>query len=135
MMRNKKDITIGFPHKPNVCGGPGSFQIRITKKFREYGWKVVFPEDAIIPDVILVIGATSKLYWLWKCRRRGARIVYRLDGLNWRYRFTSVSIREKILPIIHDVLKRIIRGIFADAVVYQSEFVQKWWHKKYGRAQ
>ena len=56
-------MIIGFPNKATARGGPGSFQTRISMALKEQGWKIVYPEDNILPDVILVVAGTRKLNW------------------------------------------------------------------------
>lgn len=127
-------MIIGFPHKAPACGGPGSFQTRITIALEEQGWKIVYPEDNILPDVILVVGGTRKLNWLRKCKKKDVRIVHRLDGILWEHRVCSCSLKEKIVSEAYNWISRIIRHMFADIVVYQSQFIEDCWHKRYGKA-
>ncbi|MAG85803.1 MAG: hypothetical protein CMB97_00080 [Flavobacteriaceae bacterium] len=127
-------MIIGFPNKATARGGPGSFQTRISMALKEQGWKIVYPEDNILPDVILVVAGTRKLNWLRKCKKKGVRIVHRLDGLWWSHRIRPCSLRKKIVAEICNWISRIIRHVFADVVIYQSHFVKDWWHRKYGKA-
>ena len=127
-------MIVGFPHRPPLTGGPGSFQTRLSRRLIERGIEVVYPEDDIFPDIILVVGATTKLFWLFKCKKKGVKIVYRLDGLKWRHRFYKCGFKNRILPVIQDYIKRFIRYYFADFVIYQSDFIKNWWHEKYGIA-
>jgi len=125
-----KDIIIGFPHPP-ANGGPGSFQIRLEKAVKERGWTVVYPNSDITPDVILVVGGTRKLWWLWYNRHKGVPIVHRLAGLNWMHRQRK-GIKAFSYAEIANFLMRIIRNSLADEVVYQSDFVEKIWRQKGG---
>lgn len=127
-------MVIGFPHRASAFGGPGSFQTRISAALEEQGWQIVYPEDNILPDVILVVSGTRKLNWLRKCKKKGVRIVHRLDGILWEHRIYSCSLKQKIFAEIYNWLARIIRHIFADIVVYQSNFIKECWHRKYGKA-
>ncbi len=124
-------LTIGFPHPP-ASGGPGSFQIRLTKELRQRGFKILFPCDQEIPDLILVVGGTAKLKWLWDCKRKGTTIIQRLDGINWQHRVRPTSLRHYCLSEIRNFLIASIRKYLADHVIYQSQFVQEWWHQKQG---
>ena len=130
---NHAKFTIGFSHAP-ADGGPGSFQIRLTKALQNRGYKIIFPQTHEIPDLILVIGGTAKLKWLWDCRRKGTKIVQRLDGINWRHRVYPTSLRYYCMSEVRNLLISGIRKYLADYVVYQSQFVQEWWYQKYGPA-
>ncbi|MCP3931082.1 MAG: glycosyltransferase family 4 protein, partial [Bacteroidetes bacterium] len=132
-MNKEKIFTIGFPHRPPEHGGPGSFQARFEHELKSMGWKVVYPEDRVTPDVILVVGGTRKLWWLWKNKRKGCGIVHRLDGLNWQHRLLPFFQRIKLLKVeLANKLLRFIRNNLADQIIYQSEFVRDWWHKYAG---
>ena len=120
--------TIGFPHKPSE-GGPGSFQIRLSEILVKKGWRIVYPKDDIIPDIILVVGGTRKLLWLWKCKRRGSKIVHRLDGLNWQHKIIPSTLKHKTKATLINYLIRIIRNYLANHVVYQSKFIRECWYR------
>ena len=121
-------ITVGFPHAPLRSGGPGSFQTRLMSELRALGHTVVLPESRITPDVIVVVGGTQKIAWLWRCKARGARVVHRLGGMNWRHCVMNMPRRVHLLGIARNRVMAFIRNHLADYVVYQSEFVQDWWH-------
>ncbi len=125
-------MRIAFPHPPAAIGGPGGFQQLLSRKLRELGWEIVYPEDGKHPDVIVVVGSTRKLLWLWRCKRRGARVVQRLDGLNWlsKRRRATEWLRSRIFPRGDTIA--LIRSRFADVVVYQSRFVKDWWDREFG---
>ena len=130
--RQDQELTIGFTHNPESIGGPGSFQQRLIRELKKSGWRVVYPKDKILPDVILVVGGSRRLFWLLWCKRSGSRIVHRLDGINWRHRVLRVSLRYKIVSEIRNFLARIVRRYLADVVIYQSRFVRDWWNSDYG---
>lgn len=94
----------------------------------------MFPSDDSRPDVILVVAGTRKLKWLWSSKRRGAAVVHRLDGINWKHTVSPTPVKNKVAAEARNYLMRIIRDRFADQVIYQSQFVQQWWRCKYGRA-
>lgn len=96
---------------------------------------IVYPDETVLPDVVLVVGGTARLGWLRACKQRGARIVHRLDGLNWRHRVIWTGLRHKFMSEVRNKLMVYIRNHLADEVVYQSEFIRDWWHGRYGRAQ
>ena len=127
-------LTIGFPHSAPAVGGPGSFQSRLEEQLTRRGHHVVFPGDDARPDVILVVGGTRNLKWLWSTKRKGSTIVHRLDGINWRHNVTPTPLKHKITAEARNFLVRSIRNRLADHVIYQRQFVQQWWWRKYGRA-
>lgn len=120
--------TIAFPHPPGK-GGPGSFQTRFEKALQMQGWDIVYAADGVLPDVVMVVGGTKQLAWLWKMKRAGVPIVYRLDGINWLHRKLKVSIPYFITAEIRNLLNQIVRKYLTDLIVYQSQFVVDWWKK------
>ena len=128
---NKNKI-IGFPHPPQKHGGPGSFQIRLETAMIAEGWQVVYAEDEIKPDVILVVGGTKKHKWLKKCKKNGVKIVHRLDGMNWLHRVKKMPLKQKLLCEVRNKMTARIRRKYADHIIYQSQFVKDWWEKVSG---
>lgn len=127
-------MLIGFPHRPPIIGGPGTFQSLFVKHVEQLGHRVIYPEDKIVPDIVLVIGGTRKLIWLLTCKIKGAQIVHRLDGINWRHHVEFLGYKKSIMASLRNQLMLLIRNCFANRVVYQSLFAMKWWHQKYGPA-
>jgi glycosyltransferase involved in cell wall biosynthesis len=82
-------------------------------------------------DAILVLAGTRKLFPLGKARRRGARIVQRLDGINWVHRVRWAGPRYTIRAIYGNANLSFIRGRLADHVIYQSQFIKGWWEDWY----
>ena len=82
--------TIAFPHPPGH-GGHGSFQTRFEKALRAADWTVVYAQDRVVPDVVMVIGGTKRLGWLWRMKRKEVPIIHRLDGLAWLHRRQNVK--------------------------------------------
>ena len=129
----RKRITIAFPGPPQK-GGPGSFQNRLARELQGRGYQIYLPGIGLSPAILLVVGGTAKVGWLWRTKRKGARVVQRLDGINWRHRVTAVSPWQFLLSEFRNWLMVLTRNFLADHVVYQSEFVKNWWHRKYGPA-
>ena len=73
-------------------------------------------------DALLVIGGTRHLFPLWKAKRRGIRIVQRLDGVNWVQRVRRSGLRYSLRAEYGNWLLAFIRNRIADRVIYQSEF-------------
>jgi glycosyltransferase involved in cell wall biosynthesis len=90
------------------------------------------PDDE--SDAILVIGGTRHLLPLWRAKRRGLRIVQRLDGVNWVQRVRWSGVRYTLRAEYGNALLAFIRNRIADRVVYQSEFIRNWWEDWYGVA-
>ena len=85
-------------------------------------------------DAILVIGGTRHLLPLWRAKRRGVRIVQRLDGVNWVQRVRWSGLRYTLRAEYGNALLALIRNTIADRVIYQSEFIRGWWEDWYGLA-
>ncbi len=83
-------------------------------------------------DAALVIAGTRNLLPLRKARQRGQRIVQRLDGINWVQRARWTGPRYHIRAEYGNALLALIRARFADRVIYQSQFIHKWWQDWYG---
>ncbi len=65
---------------------------------------------------------------LWRARRRGARIVQRLNGMNWMHRKRSVGWRYYLKSEYNNWLLAFTRRYLADRIIYQSDFARSWWH-------
>jgi glycosyltransferase involved in cell wall biosynthesis len=83
-------------------------------------------------DPILIIAGTKDLLPLWRAQRRGARIVQRLDGINWIHRRRNTGLRHYLRAEYGNLLLSLIRSRLASRVVYQSAFSQRWWEDWYG---
>jgi glycosyltransferase involved in cell wall biosynthesis len=69
---------------------------------------------------------------LWKKRRAGVRVVQRLDGINWIQRRRRTGLRHRVRAEYGNLILAFIRRRIATRVLYQSEFVHKWWNGWYG---
>ncbi len=114
--------------------GPASFQKRLGAELLHRGLAVDLGLNAGFYDAILVVGGTRRLGELWNLKRRGVRIVQRLDGINWLHRKRWTGTRHFVRAEYGNLNLRWIRNRIADAVVYQSEFAKSWWHQRYGPA-
>ena len=126
-----EQLIIGFTHQAQEIGGPGTFQTRLIVELEKRNWRVVYPEDRIVPDVVLVVGGSGKIGWLLWCKWKGSQIVHRLDGINWRHRVLKCSVGYKIKSEARNWVTFFIRNYLADRIVYQSNFVMDWWNSKY----
>lgn len=120
------------PGKLQTIGGPTSFRRKLTIGLMQKGIEVTYDLDDEPYDAILVINGTRYLTKLWRCRRKGAKIVQRLGGINWLHRYLPVGFRGYLMAEIRNLNMRLIRAFIADHIVYQSHFVKNWWNKKYG---
>ena len=123
-----RSLTITFPHPPGA-GGPGSFQIRFEEELQRNGWKVNYATENQKTEVVFVVGGTRKLAWLWKMKRKGIPIIYRLDGIGWLHKKTKVSAKYYLTAEIRNYTSKLIHGFLATKIVYQSQFVKNWWDK------
>jgi len=123
---------------PRICivpqvesrGGVTSFRLKFENGVRARGVDVTY--DLSEPaDAILVLAGTRHLLALRKARRRGARIVQRLDGLNWVHRVRWAGLRYTVRAIYGNANLAFIRSRLADHVIYQSQFIEHWWRDWY----
>lgn len=124
---------IAFPHKPG-SGGPGSFQKRFENELKRNDYEIAYlGDDSKEPDLIFIVGGTKKIWSLIKWKFKKVPIIYRLDGINWLHRVKNThqsNFSNYIRSEIINLFSKIIHGFIADYIVYQSEFVRKWWEKK-----
>jgi len=85
-------------------------------------------------DAVLVIAGTRFILDLNRARRRGIRVVQRLDGVNWVQRVKWSGVKYSVRAEYGNVMLATIRNLFADRVIYQSQFIRKWWEDWYGVA-
>lgn len=117
------------PHVQGL-GGVTSFRLKFENGLRARGIDVTY--DLNQPaDVVLVLAGTRHLLPLWKARRRGQRIVQRLDGINWVHRVRWAGLRYTLRAIYGNANLSLIRARLADQVIYQSQFIKGWWEDWY----
>jgi glycosyltransferase involved in cell wall biosynthesis len=112
-------------------GGMASFRIKFEEGLRARAVDVTHDLSSKA-DAALVIAGTRNLLPLRKARQRGQRIVQRLDGINWVQRARWTGPRYHIRAEYGNALLALIRARFADRVIYQSQFIHKWWQDWYG---
>jgi glycosyltransferase involved in cell wall biosynthesis len=123
---------------PRICivprvegpGGVTSFRLKFEDGLRARDVDVT-NDLAQEADSILVLAGTRNLFPLWKARRRGIRIVQRLDGINWVHRVRWSGPRYTVRAIYGNANLSFIRKRFADHVIYQSQFIKHWWEDWY----
>lgn len=114
-------------------GGMASFRLKFEQGLKTRGIEVSHDLTAN-SDAILVIAGTRFLPDLWRAQRRGIRVVQRLDGINWVQRVRWTGARYHLRAEYGNAMLALIRGRFADRVIYQSQFIRKWWQDWYGLA-
>ena len=72
-----------------------SFRLKFEQGLRARGVDVTY-DPAAASDSTLVIAGTRNLIPLSVSRRRGQRIVQRLDGINWIHRRTHTGWRHSL---------------------------------------
>ena len=117
---------------PRVAGPGGvtSFRLKFEDGLRARGVEVT-NDPSQEADSILILAGTRTLFPLWKARRRGIRIVQRLDGINWVHRVRWTGPRYTIRAIYGNANLSFIRRRLADHVIYQSQFIKQWWEDWY----
>ncbi len=123
---------IGLIPKLTGLGGMVSFQAKFIHGLETRGIPYTF--DLADPgcQAVLVIGGTRHIPLLWKARRRGARIVQRLNGMNWLHRVEKTPLKAALRAEINNHILAFIRRSLADQIVYQSKFSQIWWNRVFG---
>jgi glycosyltransferase involved in cell wall biosynthesis len=119
---------------PNVhgVGGMVSFAAKLTAGLQARGIETLSNLRRDRYDTLLVIGGTRDLPGLWQARRRGVRIVQRLNGMNWIHRIHRTGWRHFLRAEYGNFILSTIRSRLADHIVYQSEFARSWWERIYG---
>ncbi len=126
---------------PSICilpalsglGGPASFRGRLARGLEKRGFAVhTRPEDPTTA-AILVIGAPRSLIpTLLRARRRGVRVVQRLNGMNWIHRVRRLGLRYNLRAESNNLALAVVRRWVAERVIYQSRFTRDWWDRVYG---
>lgn len=123
---------------PRICivprveglGGVTSFRLKFENGLRARGVDVI-NDPSQTADAVLVLAGTRHLLPLWRARRRGVRVVQRLDGINWIHRVRWAGPRYTVRAIYGNANLSFIRRRLADHVIYQSQFIQRWWEDWY----
>ncbi len=113
-------------------GGPASFFSRLSAGLQARGYSVHSNPGDPSTDAILQIGGTRRLDLLIGAKRRGVRIVQRLNGMNWIHRKTNTGLKHWIRSEYSNWLLAVVRQRLANAVIYQSQFARTWWETTQG---
>ena len=116
----------------NRVAGPGSFQLKLKAALERRGYWVHHDPAQADTQAILIIAGTRRLGEILAAKRRGVRIVQRLNGINWVHRRKYLGLRHWLRAEMGNLLLAYTRRFVADHVVYQSDFTRDWWHNWYG---
>lgn len=126
---------------PNVAGVGGmvSFKYKLLEGLAKRGISASQDLHDTSYQSVLIIGGARQLWGLWRARQCGARLVQRLNGMNWLHRLSSpefpkASLRHKLRAESGNLLLSFIRVRLAHEIVYQSQFSQTWWERVYGQS-
>ena len=114
------------------AGGMASFRLKFEAGLRARGVDVTYDLSAPV-DATLVIAGTRHLIPLWQARRRGGRIVQRLDGINWVHRRRRTGLKHFLRAEYGNFVLSFIRANLVSKIIYQSEFSRRWWEDWYGK--
>jgi glycosyltransferase involved in cell wall biosynthesis len=119
---------------PNVSGTGGmvSFKHKLSAGLLQRGFEVSIDLAGEAPRAVLIIGGTRELAALWRLKRKGVRLVQRLDGINWIQRKRRTGLKHFLRAETSNLLQSGIRRHLAERIVYQSAFAQSWWEDWYG---
>ena len=113
-------------------GGMVSFRDRFTAGLESNGIQVLNSINDPALDAVLVIGGTRDLPGLLGAKRKGIRIVQRLNGMNWLHRHLKTGLRHTLRAEYGNWVLGTIRSRLVNRVVYQSEFARDWWERVHG---
>jgi len=116
-----------------AVSGPASFQLKLKAELERRGYPVHHDVGRTDRGAILIIAGTRHVSAIAHARRRGIRIVQRLDGMNWIQRRKRSGVRYFVRAELGNLLLAYTRRFLADFVVYQSNFTRTWWEKVYGK--
>ncbi len=116
-----------------ALAGPASFSARLKAGMARLGVEV--HHDPLRSDTraILIIAGTRRIQPILQARRRGVRVVQRLNGINWIHRYRKTGWRHFLRAEAGNLLLAFTRRYLANAVIYQSQFARDWWERTFGR--
>lgn len=119
--------------KLDGLGGMVSFQAKLIQGLKEreipYTFDINHPENS----AILVIGGTRHIWQLWRAKRRGVKIIQRLNGMNWLHKIKKMPLSAFIKSELNNQTLAFIRRYLASHIIYQSEFSRDWWKDEFGK--
>lgn len=130
-MKTNQRGRIGIVPRPQGVGGVATFREKFEQALRARGFQVEYDLTQPI-DALLILGGTHRLMDLWRLRRRGVRLVQRLDGINWVHRRKYTGWKHFLRAEYGNFILATIRRYLAHHIIYQSRFSQWWWEAWYG---
>jgi len=121
-----------IPRAINV-GGVTSFQAKLAAGLANFGHQVCYDLRESPYQAVLLTGGVRDLAGLVHARRNGARIIQRLDGINWLHRRLPTGARHYLRAEYGNRLLALLRARFVSRIIYQSEFVRGWWRERFGQ--
>ncbi len=118
--------------KASATGGVTSFQAKLRDGLARRGIEVCHSLGETPYEAVLLTGGVRDVPGLIQARRRGARIVQRLDGINWLHRRLPTGARHFLRAEYGNRLLAFLRARVVTHIVYQSEFVRGWWRESFG---
>ncbi len=114
-------------------GGPVSFQGRLKAGLVQRGVVVHHdPSDPSTAAILVIGGPWRSLPAILQARRRGVRVVQRLNGMYWIHRVQPSGVYYSLRCEWSNTILALTRRSIAQAVVYQSEFTRAWWNRVRG---
>ncbi len=124
-------VQICLVPKLDGLGGMVSFQAKFIQGLEKRDIPYTFDLSHQDNTAVLVIGGTRQLLRLWQVKKRGVKIVQRLNGMNWLHKVRKTTVQAALRAEINNLILAFIRRYLADSIIYQSEFSQTWWEKVY----
>ena len=126
---------------PRICiipkatntGGVTTFQAKLTEGLTGRRFQVCYSLADEPYEAVLITGGVRDLAGLLRARRRGVRLVQRLDGINWLHRRLPTGAHHFLRAEYGNRLLALLRSRLVTQVVYQSEFVRGWWRDRFGQ--
>ncbi len=129
----KPQDSIALLPKLEGLGGPTTFQAKLIAGFEKQNIRCHFNPKDPTTRALLVVGGTKHLGSIWQARRRGIRVVQRLNGMNWIHKKRKTGWKHYVRAEYGNYNLSTIRKYLADYIVYQSQFARSWWQTAYGK--
>lgn len=123
--------SICFTNKIHPIGGSGTF----LKNFKDYLKKKNIPlvklKNRKKIDFIFITGSNFRnLFLILKKKYQGSKVINRVDGKNWTYKYHSKNLIFYIFSYLQN-LNVLFFQFLADKVIYQSKFIKNDWNLKF----
>ena len=122
-------FTICFVNKIYPIGGSGTFIQNFKNYLKKKKYIILELKNKKI-DYIFITGSNFRniIPILYK-KLFGSKIINRVDGKNWIYKYKSSSILNYIYSYLQN-LNILLFQLISDKIIYQSNYVKKTWQKK-----